>query len=94
MNNQTLNELKSIVTNCKLADLQLTSFEDADSQLSEKDWHDKRVSLVDKCNHQLEQMEITTNRIWSRNLDRGVQKSVNNYRKKVGLRPWRITAML
>ena len=55
---------------------------------------DNWVHTMDKVNTSKDRLLILLNMIWINNHDKTIQSSVNYYRRKAGLKTWKVTAQL
>lgn len=94
MNAPTQTDISELSRQVIVDKLNVAQFEKSESELSEKDWHNRRIELVDKLNESIEAFDDLTYKVFRRNLCVSTQKMVNAYRKKAGLAKFEVTAVL
>jgi len=94
LNSKNRKKINIMISNISHSENILKKFEKDDSNLSEKEWFNKRIQLVDSLNNNLEELDLETKSIFNRNYCKKVQNSINYYRNKAGLNKLNITAYI
>jgi len=61
---------------------------------SAAEWDKVWNKAIDNIEIAQDELEFIIDTIWYRNLDQEIQRSCNYYRKKAGLKPWPISAIM
>lgn len=90
----SIKEIKNVKEEVELNTLKLNVFDELETELSERSWHEKREVLVDELNESLERFNNLTLKVFFRNKCLKVQKSINRYRKSVGMNTFYVDAII
>jgi hypothetical protein len=94
LNIETRKEINYLINNIEASEYRLSCLIERDFNGTCDQWDEIWSRAIDSHNRSIDRLAVKIDILWYRNLCLKVQKSLNYYLKKAGLKPYKITARI